>query len=482
VNGNGFKPSRYQQAVFAFVSEGEGNGVVEAVAGSGKTTTIVHSLKHTTPRSRIVFVAYNKHIADSLRGRAPGHVAVSTLHRLGYAALRRAGNCGLDVRKTQKIVSKWLPSDAPGKVFREMMRLVSLAKATLIDASDLDAAREVADRYGLLVDRQMDEMIYVLPEILRECREDAKRVDFDDMIWLPLVAEREMAVDDYDFVFVDEAQDLNPAQIALAMRMLRSGGRVVAIGDRFQSLYGFRGADVDAIPHIIRATDAKTLPLSITYRCPRKHVELAKAIVPHIEARPGAAEGAVHYVDESKLGELLQDGDMVICRTNAPLMSLAMERIRGGHKAVVKGRDIGASLAALARNLEAETIAEMRRKLLRYEERECRHLMERRASETALAVFQDKVETLAAVMDECETPGEVAARLQSVFADGESGVTFSTVHQAKGLEAERVFIARPDLMPLARVRQEWELQQELNIEYVAYTRSKSELYFVESGE
>ena len=95
------------------------------------------------------------------------------------------------------------------------------------------------------------------------------------------------------------------------------------------------------------------------------------------------------------------------------------------------------------------------------------------------------INSLAAVMDgqgPCETPGEVAARLQSVFADGESGVTFSTVHQAKGLEAERVFIARPDLMPLARVRQEWELQQELNIEYVAYTRSKSELYFLEGSE
>jgi superfamily I DNA/RNA helicase len=56
------------------------------------------------------------------------------------------------------------------------------------------------------------------------------------------------------------------------------------------------------------------------------------------------------------------------------------------------------------------------------------------------------------------------------------------VHQAKGLEAERVFITRPDLMPLTRVRQEWELQQELNIEYVAYTRSKSELFFVEGSE
>ena len=55
-------------------------------------------------------------------------------------------------------------------------------------------------------------------------------------------------------------------------------------------------------------------------------------------------------------------------------------------------------------------------------------------------------------------------------------VTLSTVHRAKGLEAERVIILRPDQLPLA-VTRDWEKRQELNLEYVALTRSRRELVF-----
>jgi hypothetical protein len=89
---------------------------------------------------------------------------------------------------------------------------------------------------------------------------------------------------------------------------------------------------VDAIPHIIRASNAKALRLSITYRCPKQHVELAQAIVPHIEARPSAPEGVVDYIDELQLVRMLRDGDMVICRTNAPLISCALLLARQGMK------------------------------------------------------------------------------------------------------------------------------------------------------
>ena len=55
----------------------------------------------------------------------------------------------------------------------------------------------------------------------------------------------------------------------------------------------------------------------------------------------------------------------------------------------------------------------------------------------------------------------------------------STVHKAKGLEADRIFLLNPDEMPLKwHNQQEWELQQERNIKYVALTRAQSELYFM----
>jgi DNA helicase II / ATP-dependent DNA helicase PcrA len=58
-------------------------------------------------------------------------------------------------------------------------------------------------------------------------------------------------------------------------------------------------------------------------------------------------------------------------------------------------------------------------------------------------------------------------------------ISLCTVHRAKGLEAERVYILEPDDMPMSwRHQQDWEYQQELNILYVALTRSKSELYLM----
>ncbi len=371
-----FAPSSYQQQVFERIAAGEGNTVIEAVAGSGKTTTIIEALRHTPPGARVVLLAYGAPIAKEMsrrvspKGMISGRAHVRTMHSLGLAALRRVGECEMDEKKTGRVLAApGLMDGGDGKRFREMLHLVSLAKATLVDAHDAVAVREMADRYGLMAGpsarfasggEPLDDLIAILPAVLDECRFDSKHADFYDMIWLPVV--NNIVIDEFDWVFVDEAQDLNPAQIQLLLRAAGSGGRVVAIGDRYQSMYGWRGADVDAIPAIIEATNAVTLPLSITYRCPTKHVELAQTIVPHIEARPGAPAGTVSAVNEYKLCSQLRDGDMVICRTNAPLMSYALELIADGVKAVVRGKDIGASLASLARALsvDAPTMAQMR--------------------------------------------------------------------------------------------------------------------------
>jgi len=68
-----------------------------------------------------------------------------------------------------------------------------------------------------------------------------------------------------------------------------------------------------------------------------------------------------------------------------------------------------------------------------------------------------------------------------VFADDAEGVTFSTVHKSKGGEADRVFILKPELMPHPKAGEGWEMDQEYNIMYVAWTRHKKALYFVGSG-
>jgi DNA helicase-2/ATP-dependent DNA helicase PcrA len=65
-----------------------------------------------------------------------------------------------------------------------------------------------------------------------------------------------------------------------------------------------------------------------------------------------------------------------------------------------------------------------------------------------------------------------------IFSDDQVGVVFSSVHRAKGLEAKRVYILSPELMPHKMATKPWELEQERNIEYVAITRTLSELVYV----
>ena len=249
-----FTPSRYQQGVFDFITGGTGHAVVNAVAGSGKTTTIVQALKLTSAESKVAFVAFNKHIAEELKKRSPSHVKVCTLHSLGLSNLRQLGRVRVDEYKVDNILDAILPVDrnAPseekGAVYatrNNLKKLVSLVKATLCDHRDPVAVQVTADRYGLELNGDSDTVIGLLPKVIDLCARDTATVDFDDLIWIPIYLN--LTLEKFDWLFVDEAQDLNKSQIELVLRSVSATGRIVAVGDPSQSLYGFRGADTQAI-------------------------------------------------------------------------------------------------------------------------------------------------------------------------------------------------------------------------------------------
>lgn len=470
-DNDGFKPSVYQQAVFDAVKRADGNYVVEAVAGSGKTTTIVHALEHTPKDSSVAFVAFNRHIAKELARRAPAHVKVSTLHSLGFAAVRQSfGNVVVDQDKVKAIV-KPLLADEEMILFPTIRRIVALAKATLSDDYQY-----LCDRYGVETNGDQDRIFELVDYAMAQSMKQTSVVDFDDMCWLPVVLD--LPCQKFDWLFVDETQDLNNCQIELVLRSVKETGHVIAVGDRHQSLYGFRGADTEAIPNVIKALNADTLPLSITYRCPKSHVRLAQQFVPTIEPAPWAGEGKISNVYENDALRMMSDGDLVLCRCNAPLVRPAFALIRQGRKAVILGRDIGKGLKVLIEKMKAgDDIHEMLAKLADYRSREVSKLMV--AKKTAnIQSLEDKVDTIVALADGCESVSDVMYKIDRVFSDDARGVVFSSVHRAKGLEAERVFILRRDLMPHPRATQPWEQEQERNIQYVAFTRSKSELIFV----
>jgi DNA helicase II / ATP-dependent DNA helicase PcrA len=505
-----FIPSVYQQAIFDAITSLVDNVadfkhlVIEAVAGSGKTTTIEQSLK-LIPMDYIVrFLAFNKHIATELDKRCQraglSNVTASTLHSLGLSNFKRTfpkfnsfqdiedDKVGFLLESIYPVSKKSLEAGLITKDERKvnyvkrdgMRKIVSLAKNTMVDYHNPDAVKTMIDRYNVEVEEKLiNELTLKLPDVMQMCIDYVKKIDYDDMIWLPIVLGLDL--EKFDFLMVDEAQDLNALQIQFILRSIKEDGHIIAVGDRHQSLYAFRGADAQAIPNIIKALDAKTLPLSVTYRCPASHVRQAQEIVPHLEARENAPEGTIIDLDYFELAKKVQSGDMVICRTNGPLVRPAFECIRMGKKAVIRGKDIGATLIQLIKRFETDDLDQFEVSLMEYYEVEHSKLMNYGKEMKAL-LLQDRVETLRFIMNECRTVSELQAKIEMLFSDKQTGVIFSSVHRAKGLEAENVYILRPDLMPHPRANKDWEVQQEMNCKYVAETRSKNTLVYVKGGE
>ena len=476
-------PSEYQQKVLDFVTNDTGNAVIEAVAGSGKTTTLLMALAETS--GKVAFTAFNKSIATELSQKAPGHVQVSTMHSFGFSAVKSGlGRTKVDNYKLKNIIDSVLPQPedkearkAQRKVKRFLSSIVPLAKATLCNYSSMEDLSEVISHYSVDNGELLQEYHSTVVDIMEQCKNQKSIIDFDDMIWFPVVHNLEMPK--FDFVFVDEAQDLNRVQMELTKKMVNTNGRIVCVGDRFQSIYGFRGADTQAIPNLIAELEAKVLPLSICYRCPTSHIRLAKEIVPHIEARNGAEEGEIVTLDKDKMTEAADNGDMILCRVNAPLVSLCFGFIRDGKKAIIRGRDIGQGLIKLINRFDPSNIEDLYDKLEEYR-RDERVKLERIKNEAAIMVLEDKCECLLVFMGNSNSVDEVKDKIERLFSDNSgTGIVLSSVHKAKGLEADNVYIAKPDLMPHPLAESQWQREQEMNVRYVALTRAKKRLAFVE---
>lgn len=495
-----FTPSPYQQAVFNFITTGDGSAVVIAVAGSGKTTTIIEALKLIPDHQSGILLAFNKAIADQLKLKIPPaqrNVRAATFHSVGYQALCRYLNLKQISTQSNKLraICRERLSWGQRELYEAFIcRLVELAKGaglgTCVHPDDSpEAWQELIDHHDLTLDvREAKEeaAINLAAQLLQWSNaqaEDDFQIDFDDQLYLPILWD--LSLPQHDWVLVDEAQDTNPVRREFVRRLLRPDGRLIAVGDPHQAIYGFTGASHDAIEIIKDQWDCTELPLSVCYRCPTTVIEKAQTIVPQIEARPDAPEGTVRYEDLSTvLGEFSPE-DAILCRNTAPLVDLAYRCIRQGIGCQILGRDIGKNLQYLVEKMDARTIDELEGRLSTYLKRETAKLRLKR-QEGRIASLEDRVACLFSVIDNLKesqrTVQNLLAALETLFGDGVGGrLTLSTVHKAKGREWPRVGILRPDLMPSHWAKQPWQQQQEENLKYVAWTRAGQELIFLDSG-
>lgn len=484
----GFKPSEYQKAIFDWLATGEGSCVVNAVPGSGKTTTLIKGIHYIPKSLRSHFLAFNKHIAAELSLRLPKHIGASTIHSLGLSSLCRRfrGRPEINKRKYSEIVSRYLSDRNVYTPQRrqQLIEFIKFTQLTLTDPRDLPALKQLSHHYGLSSLEDWDFLQKAILEILETgIRLSRACISYEDMIWLPIALN--IPIQNYDFLCVDEAQDLNKAQLEIVLKACRSGARGIYVGDRNQAIMGFAASDCHSITQIVERTNALELPLSICYRCPTSHIELAAEIYSGIQPRADAPIGTVSHISISELPQRVKGEDLIICRCFYPLVPIYFDLLKQGIPAKVQNQDLDIQLISLLkqiigeseRSLSASTFTNL---LNIWYERQKQEMEQDNANVMAIVNLHDRILTLNAIYagSNCQTTGDLKAAIANLCQDPKNAVVLTTIHGAKGLEANRVFHVRPNLVPHYRAEKDWEKEQERNLQFVSLTRAKQELFFV----
>jgi DNA helicase-2/ATP-dependent DNA helicase PcrA len=483
------KPSPQQVAAKSWVKEDQGNLIVEAVAGAGKTTLLVSMLGDTT--GEVAFCAYNKAIADEIGEKViplnlGNRVKTGTCHSFGFAALRTAyRNIKVDNKKMFNLAKETIEN---WELRGFCMAAASMAKQV---GAGIDPDFDWVDMinhfslYDSLPDGVgLNEAIGKAQELLRVSTSRINKVvDFDDMIYGPLV--KKLPFKKYDWVFLDEAQDTNVVRREMVRRLLKSDGRLVAVGDPHQAIYGFTGADHLALDNIQKEFDAKRLPLTVTFRCPKSIVEHAQAWVSHIQAHESAPEGIIDRmsVAQAVANKEFGPNDAVLCRLTKPLIELAYSLLRENVAVRVEGRAIGEGLVKLATKWKkVKTVGQLSEKLAEWAQDETLKAIQRDNNDRC-AVIEDQVSTLNIMIDNCDAQDPISVlvtNIRNLFSDSDGNhkkvLTLSTIHRSKGREWDRVFALDMDkFSPCKWAKKDWELVQENNLCYVQVTRAKKRL-------
>lgn len=492
-----FTPSKYQAAFFSWLSAqkigteagsepDQSHALIRAVAGSGKTTTLVQGLELV--RHSAIFLAFNKSIAEELKARVPRHVQARTFHSLCYRPVLQAlGARDVNSSKLNQIVKLNLPLVEAAMYGAFVRKLVGLARSDGLGAlkpASEEAFVALIEQHDLTLEHEnatLEKAVKWAQHIL-DLSNASKECDFDDLLYFAV--QKGIALPKFQWVFVDEAQDTNAIQRAILKKILASGGRLVAVGDPVQAIYGFRGADSEAMNLIGEEFSPCTwLPLSVTYRCPTAVVELAKEYVPTIEAREGAPAGRVERFETKWKLTDLGSSDIVVCRNTKPLLDLGYRLMRAKISLRILGKEIGENLIALIRKCDGGTgMDDFLEALERWEVRESEKALAKGNDAKAEAV-QDKagaISMLARDLPEGERTTDALIRvIEQLFTDQNSRVTLATIHKAKGLERETVWWLNPSACPSRWAKKPWQQQQERNLMYVAVTRSKERLALIE---
>lgn len=496
-----------QENIFKYAKTGINNIIIQAVAGAGKTTTLIECVKQLiefSPKQHIMLLAHNKSTKETLierLGNENKNIHVYTLHGLAYRMFVEHFGFYPNINddKYRNYINKNINNIASDSYLELDNNKKMLYKANLFEIinkarhnlkqSEREINKMAVRKYNI---KLISDECHLASKILKWGVENIEEVDFQDLLFFP--NEFGYFTKKYlnDIIMLDEAQDASLAQQDVVRRCFKRNTRLFAFGDKDQTINSWCGSDTEAFEHLKDSTvfnkPAVELPLTTNYRCGKKIIQHAKKYTQNnIKPKDNAHDGEINY--EVSLDQI-KDGDMVLCRNTAPLMELYRDGISKGIKMYFKGEELGKNLKESVDIVFGDTVNDiilnMKKRLiafwdfitidsgLDYKETMC--------NPSIIKQF-DIIKTMESIPKSIDTRDLLYKFIDDMFKnEGNDGIQLSTIHRAKGLEADNVFIICPSLIPSKLSKTDWEKDEEQHLLYVMCTRPKISLNYISEKE
>lgn len=382
-----FKPSTYQQDILDFfLNNPQSNMLVNALAGSGKSTTACMLSEHS--KTSDLYIAFNASVVEEFKKKIKNpKTKVMTMHSLAYSIMlynveqeskdsgekpkgfgsqRSKRTVSLDNFKPHKILDEEITKrygryiEFAKRVFLKdnYVNLYNLCRLTLTDmSSNKDVSRLIDDHvlflyygdegYSAPDISEITSTLKILDTKSRQQFETQGVIDFTDMLWITF---NKLKYDNWEVpywalytnIYCDEVQDFSNIQLNFLKFIKRTKGRYVFIGDFHQAIYNFAGANAQAFNQIPKMfAPVETFDLPICYRCAKSHLsrvnrEYGIPILPCDDA----PLGFVKTIDKNKISEYAKAGDMVISRKNKWIAEVVLDLARNGTPIFIEDKDM----------------------------------------------------------------------------------------------------------------------------------------------
>lgn len=457
---------------------------ISAYAGCGKTTTILGVLRVLKLSKKVKFFAFSNLIASELKDKVHSGVNVSTVHSAGFGVLKE--NCDKVTIKESKVVgyvAKYAHKTIKEKKNAFIYSVTDLLlkhKMTLKEYSDVELAKTV-ERYSINLSPHLFKDVRAVQKTIDDYN---KRniggnisIDFSDMVTLPLLYNLEFKK--FDVVFFDEAQDMGECHKRILLNSLKENGRFVVVFDKRQNIFGFASADVRVLEALLEEKSAKIFPLSFSFRCSKEVVKHCGGVYDGFQAFPTNQEGTVRNGSVKDIG---LDGDAVLCRNTKPLFDVYVDLISRDIACYVKGREFGEELTKMLKKYKGgsifDTANNLDNVLYEVEQNLIGYGVSKPKRNKKYIEEYEKVVILKKLLQLSGTVAETSRKVLKIFTNSSKGIPLMTIHKSKGLEFNRVFIMRDDLLPSRYAESKDDMIQERNLDWVKRSRAKKDLIYI----